>query len=148
MQCWFWWSHGFGTQGHISAWHCTLLYQPISSSEANSGIPDTAVLHRRMDLDWHRVSSDPFKRERDRTIHKFLGTCGGKYHSDNHQRNQSYGERPSLLLVWLISLGKKRWAFRSKPHCQVQYTSLFWGQIVDESSLLGFFVYFPFLFRA
>lgn len=107
MQCWFWWSHGLGTQGHISAWHCTLLYQPISSSEANSGIPDTAVLHRRMDLDWHRVSSDPFKRERDRTIHKFLGTCGGKYHSDNHQRNQSYGERPSLLLVWLISLGKK-----------------------------------------
>lgn len=72
----------------------------INPSEAISGIPDTAVLHRSMDLEW--VSSDLFLsvslRERDRMIHKFLWAYGGKYHSDDHQRNKIYGERPSFLI--------------------------------------------------
>lgn len=38
----------------------TLLYPPISSSGANTGIPDTAFLHKTMDLEWDRVSSDLF----------------------------------------------------------------------------------------
>lgn len=43
-QHWLRWLHCFGTQDLSSSWHCTLQYQPISSSVANMAIPDTAVL--------------------------------------------------------------------------------------------------------